>query len=470
MIEIVIDARAGGAGLAACLDSVRFAAAVWVIDPLGDEALCRLAVEHGARVLDGDLQEALISGSFAPGLPWVLLLEESERVPRGLMAELELLPFHSGDEAGYRIGVRLSLGERALRRRPGEKHPLRLVRREWLVGRGGSDGRLAAEMLVGELESKLERQLMPAGVRGWLEEQSRRVDSEARRRVDGRLKAGETSFEAILKPIDATKAAEAGRNAGIRVRVRRKLASICGGIRGNVSRLSWVLPGVVAAPGPPSWGALVENPMGCWLRGLVAEGGWRDGRAGLAHAFLDGIHAFLVNLRVRELVEDLVAREAAEVGGGNGSAAPLSDRLWFSWIFGAGFLALAGSVFFFSWLPEPRISEQVHLPGHLGAWVDAKENWNLRTAVPFVLMGGLMGLWLQIREVPARTWWISWGGMVLIALIAEWGQLYLERRHCDAADVGWAAAGAAGGLVLMRCLGLAKAGFREVRGWLELAR
>ncbi|GAB3545425.1 VanZ family protein [Spirosoma fluminis] len=74
---------------------------------------------------------------------------------------------------------------------------------------------------------------------------------------------------------------------------------------------------------------------------------------------------------------------------------------------------------------------------------------NTRTAVPFALLGILGGIAL-LRKSPEWYWWlIVWAFSVLIALVAELGQLILPLRHFDWGDVCWGALGAGSGMVLV---------------------
>lgn len=73
---------------------------------------------------------------------------------------------------------------------------------------------------------------------------------------------------------------------------------------------------------------------------------------------------------------------------------------------------------------------------------------NIRTAIPFVFLGGISAIWLIITN---RTWpiWIAaWISLIAIVTIAEAGQLLLPLRHFDWGDIGWGAAGAAAGLLV----------------------
>ncbi len=112
----------------------------------------------------------------------------------------------------------------------------------------------------------------------------------------------------------------------------------------------------------------------------------------------------------------------------------------------ASCVLLTASVFYFSWLPRPQLGSQVPLPGPLAAWVDAAANENLRTAVPFFLLGLATGARLRLRKAGFRMWIFHGLVMVGIAAVAELGQLFIPARTCDSGDIAWAAVGAAVGL------------------------
>lgn len=106
------------------------------------------------------------------------------------------------------------------------------------------------------------------------------------------------------------------------------------------------------------------------------------------------------------------------------------------------------SVFVLSWLPSPRLAEQVPMPGLVAKWVDSHAHENLRTAVPFLLLGLVDGLRMLGRDAGRRAWIRSWLCLVLLALVAEAGQLPLPKRRFDLMDVLYGAAGGMLGLML----------------------
>ncbi|MGR3812141.1 VanZ family protein [Jiulongibacter sp. NS-SX5] len=93
----------------------------------------------------------------------------------------------------------------------------------------------------------------------------------------------------------------------------------------------------------------------------------------------------------------------------------------------------------FSWLPSPQLKETGLFPGELGEWVD--ENYNMRTAVPFVFLGvGLRALNSRLPFMKALLK-VLLIAIVLVTLV-ELGQLFLPARHFDIRDILWAGAGA----------------------------
>ncbi|MCX6219068.1 hypothetical protein [Spirosoma sp.] len=112
-------------------------------------------------------------------------------------------------------------------------------------------------------------------------------------------------------------------------------------------------------------------------------------------------------------------------------------------------------VFLFSWLPQPRLELSNYLPIWVTKWADDDANMNIRTAIPFIFLGGLSAIWLVSTNRTWPMWLAAWLGLVGIVTLAEAGQLLLPLRHFDWGDIGWGAAGAAAGIVLTTALILA---------------
>ena len=82
------------------------------------------------------------------------------------------------------------------------------------------------------------------------------------------------------------------------------------------------------------------------------------------------------------------------------------------------------------------------IPGPVAEWAD--RNPTLRTAVPFAILGALVGLPLQ----SARARAIGLGAVVLLLLATEGAQAGIPKRVFDLADLLWGLCGIAIGAVI----------------------
>lgn len=103
-------------------------------------------------------------------------------------------------------------------------------------------------------------------------------------------------------------------------------------------------------------------------------------------------------------------------------------------------------IFYFSWIPQPRIGSTGFIPHWLAVWADEKNNDNLRTGVPFLFLGIVSGLWILVNHLAKKWWFIFWIFLVALVLVAESGQMFLEKRVFDWMDIIWGATGALTGL------------------------
>lgn len=90
-------------------------------------------------------------------------------------------------------------------------------------------------------------------------------------------------------------------------------------------------------------------------------------------------------------------------------------------------------VFYLSWLSNPDVGDVLPTPTWISQWVNA--NGNIRTAVPFIFLGGLaeLGLCTEKNKSIGR----GWVGLGLLAVVtmAEVGQLWIPQRHFDVWDI-----------------------------------
>ena len=107
-------------------------------------------------------------------------------------------------------------------------------------------------------------------------------------------------------------------------------------------------------------------------------------------------------------------------------------------------IALAISIFYFSWVPKPDIGSAPYFPKEIGRWVN--NYGNLRTAVPFFILGGVFELFF-VRDIDKNKKRIMvLASLFLIVVIAESGQLFLANRHFDLWDIFWGTVGALAGV------------------------
>jgi hypothetical protein len=109
-------------------------------------------------------------------------------------------------------------------------------------------------------------------------------------------------------------------------------------------------------------------------------------------------------------------------------------------------LVIAGLVLYLSWRSQPSMGLVWFMPHWLAHWADERANDALRTAVPLVLLGMLVGIPLAWQNRSWRRWLASWAAMTGLVSLAEFGQLFLPHRAFDPRDIAWGAAGALAGL------------------------
>jgi VanZ family protein len=111
------------------------------------------------------------------------------------------------------------------------------------------------------------------------------------------------------------------------------------------------------------------------------------------------------------------------------------------------FLIISGIVvvFYFSWIPQPDFRMLWYMPGWLARWCNAHDT--LRTAIPFIFLGLFSGIRLADTNSPWQWWFISWLVFILIATLAEAGQLFIPQRVFDWRDIAWGCIGSISGLI-----------------------
>ncbi len=117
------------------------------------------------------------------------------------------------------------------------------------------------------------------------------------------------------------------------------------------------------------------------------------------------------------------------------------------WII-SGLLVLIGiiGILYLSWLPQPKLGLVWFVPRWLAEWTDTDANSNLRTGIPFVILGIIVGSFISGPGYLWYRWLAGWLGLVAVVFVAESGQLLLPKRSFDWLDIAWGAAGALAGM------------------------
>lgn len=153
-VSVIIPTRNEACNLPRCLESLRGVAEVYVVDSHSTDATCRIAREHGAKVVQFDYpggwpkkrQWALDRLPLA--CDWVLLLDADEALTPELFSEIENA-IRNGDRSGYYVALDMFFLGRRLRFGNASFWKLSLFRR----GHGHFECRLEDQNLsMGDME------------------------------------------------------------------------------------------------------------------------------------------------------------------------------------------------------------------------------------------------------------------------------------------------------------------------------
>jgi glycosyltransferase involved in cell wall biosynthesis len=111
-VSVLIPAKNEEANLPACLDSVRWAGEIFVVDSQSTDATARIAQDAGARIVQFHYQGGPKKKNWAlENLPfaneWVLILDADERVPPELAYEIQQCVGRPDGFDGYYLNRRL---------------------------------------------------------------------------------------------------------------------------------------------------------------------------------------------------------------------------------------------------------------------------------------------------------------------------------------------------------------------------
>ena len=104
-------------------------------------------------------------------------------------------------------------------------------------------------------------------------------------------------------------------------------------------------------------------------------------------------------------------------------------------------IILIGAIFYYSWLPNPSLNTEIYLPIWLRNWSNVY--FNLRTAVPFVMLGFVLEFRSGLTTNASKNnWKYNLIFATTIVCIAEAGQFFTNKRQPDIWDVFYGIAGA----------------------------
>jgi len=106
-------------------------------------------------------------------------------------------------------------------------------------------------------------------------------------------------------------------------------------------------------------------------------------------------------------------------------------------------------IFYFSWIESPSLAYNKYVPMFVSSWADQEANYNIRTAVPLIIVGFCCGVILVLKKIKRHLWFYTWVILVFLVFMAELGQLLLPLRSFDIGDVIWGGIGAGLGLIIL---------------------
>jgi len=115
-------------------------------------------------------------------------------------------------------------------------------------------------------------------------------------------------------------------------------------------------------------------------------------------------------------------------------------------------LSCTVGIFYYSWLPDPKLASETYLPAWLLQWSNL--HFNLRTAIPFIGFGFLLEMWGGISGQKKNTKEKVLRALFHIALaavivtLAELGQYFILNRHPDSMDILYGILGSVLGCLL----------------------
>ena len=123
-----------------------------------------------------------------------------------------------------------------------------------------------------------------------------------------------------------------------------------------------------------------------------------------------------------------------------------------------GTLSVIGIILIFalSWQTDSNLKSFPFMPAWIYDWADTRRFHKIRTAVPFVVLSLLIGIWFCKINASIYQFIATWIILTGVVVLAEFGQYFIPTRYVEPKDIFWGAAGSFLGLastyVLLRFL------------------
>ncbi len=106
-------------------------------------------------------------------------------------------------------------------------------------------------------------------------------------------------------------------------------------------------------------------------------------------------------------------------------------------------------IFVLSWQADPNLKGLPLIPSWLYNWTDNYNNSRIRTAVPFIFLSLVIGLWLYVKQASFKHYFTSLIALMGVVTVAELGQYFIPLRDADLKAIFWGSAGSFLGLGFM---------------------
>jgi len=276
-LSVLIPVKNEEVNIAACLESVRWADEVFVVDSQSSDATIRLAEAAGARVIQFHYQGGVKKKNWSlANLPfrneWVLILDADERVPPKLAAEIQARIACSGGPDGYYLNRRLIFLGRWIRHSgwyPSWNLRLfrhRLGRYETLETDASQTG-----------DNEVHEHVVLQGAAGYLKHDLLHQDSKS-------------LFHFIERHNRYSE-----WDSGVYLELRRQSLAFRDPLHGPLRRKRLL---------KRLWVRLPCRPLLRFLYMYVLRAGFLDGAAGWHFCLLSSIHEYHISLKIKEKLQD----------------------------------------------------------------------------------------------------------------------------------------------------------------------